>query len=1471
MDTTTCLTSIILLLAAFSATTVGQIETTTTTPAATTTETPAQDSPNNFFGTSSEDSLLSEQGTAIAGLTVRTDDQSATSPPSPGNSLGAASPNDIFGTENQKLNDIEADKLTKTEVHTPPESAAGIEMSVLTRNETTTLAPTLPSTTETGLSSLGAFVTTGSTEESASSSTDETTTSSQDGDDGATSASSTVPVTSRTLSPDVTTPYGSEGTTGSAFAATNVPNALQETSSPESYATQPVHSSPFAIDQADALSQSASLPSSYGPLATQGALEIPSDGAYGGYPNNPAELSTGAAAPDQVATGPFHTPNSYSEPQGTNIPSYLSTIDANSGILPGHATDYTDPGYSSAIVGNRGPTFFSSRGPTVRLRLPFGNVGASVQIHKHDVTSEPPTHATTDVVQTSDSGASLLTSAGESTTEGTTNAVPFTTTQYVYTDDTGSTESPTEHESTDSQHHSEQTNSTEKPDEEATTITHHTSLHDSATDVPTTESSVAPEHVGNRAKMGRARTMEETTDVSSNDVDDAAKGLSGASVYTPSAETASPITSNPESVPSATGGDEPTTVSPAESTVTSMGKTEHATTATAETSTTGIIGTSAADVTQTSSEGVTESPVAIETSTPVIITASEATSAAMSQTTTAHWTSTEEGTSPETTEASPSQDQAEIATSNPEKATSSPVTDRTTEKVTDKVTTTPTDLSTQGVTQSTEESEVSSQSDVGGSIDSSTQSPDVVPDTPEGPQAVTTEAATTESLTTPSAETSRAELSTGETSTSGYSEQTTRDGVTAMTPAGTEHPKHEVSQQTQTSLSDSATTEIAEPVGREELATQGVLNGEETTPTSPEESTAHTAEGATPMSEQPETTKLPTYETTTTPSPAISTEGDGNAATTPAAVYRPGESTTPPAETATTMEAESAAPGAETTTPTAAITTRSTAETTTPTFETTTPPPAAETTAAPAAESTAPSAAETTEPTAVETTESPAAETTEPSAAETTEPSAAATTEPPAVETTESTAVETTGPPAAETTEPPAAETTEQPTAETTTPAPEIATQAVDTTTRTVETTTAVKAEPETTPTVGEVTMPSIGADFTTGAVSDVTTTTPVETTTLANAQTTEPPVDAGAETEGTSVSSASRSPKQLSESTPASLPEWSTQPSTEHDHKHSFTTAPDLFSTTQEYTSWEASTTHDPSSVEPVGREITNREPWNTYPTTVSTIQDWKPSTEAPVYTSGSPTSTTTEGDESCIIMDGSLPVRCLLPEELNHTVTVKFGDLNQTRAEIFRAEARVWLLDYCNKNGIPIGEPTVVFLPRNSHMDTITFFVVNNTRGSVVPSDTVVAVLTNMKLTFEDRLGTAITDVFYGLPIVHKTDEPRTTFLGSSLGLVYVIVGAAVAALLLLALLVVIMVKCRTLSSNQYSPDSEKLTKDLHMRAEMGDLRPADEILKEEAQLKEAINGNGTHINGDGWVVPYSQIVSERKDKPDAQDTRL
>lgn len=351
-------------------------------------------------------------------------------------------------------------------------------------------------------------------------------------------------------------------------------------------------------------------------------------------------------------------------------------------------------------------------------------------------------------------------------------------------------------------------------------------------------------------------------------------------------------------------------------------------------------------------------------------------------------------------------------------------------------------------------------------------------------------------------------------------------------------------------------------------------------------------------------------------------------------------------------------------------------------------------------------------------------------------------------------------------------------------------------------------------------------------------------------------------------ASSASRSPKQLSESIPATTP-----PYTEQDLKHSFTTAPDLFSTTEVYTTWRQPATDGVSTQEASSQGATEQALWTMPVTTAATAQDWETTTGRNVAATGSANAEEAAGshtDSACEIVDGSLPVSCLHPEELNHTVTVKFSDLNRTRAETFRTETRIWLQDYYRKKGL-LADPAVVFLSGDRGMDLISFFVVNQTRGSVVPSDAVVAVLNNMKVTFEDKLGTVMTDVFYGLPVVQQKGVGVAGFLGSQLGLVYVIVGASLAALLLLALLVVIMVKCRTLSGNQYSPDSEKLTKDLQMRAEMGDLRPGEEILKEEAQLKEALNGNGTHINGDGWVVPYSQIVSEHKSPADAQDTRL
>lgn len=358
------------------------------------------------------------------------------------------------------------------------------------------------------------------------------------------------------------------------------------------------------------------------------------------------------------------------------------------------------------------------------------------------------------------------------------------------------------------------------------------------------------------------------------------------------------------------------------------------------------------------------------------------------------------------------------------------------------------------------------------------------------------------------------------------------------------------------------------------------------------------------------------------------------------------------------------------------------------------------------------------------------------------------------------------------------------------------------------------------------------------------------------------------------SASSASRSPKQLSESTSATTSDGTTPPFTEQDHQHSFTTAPDLFPTTQVHTAWSQPATESVSTEEAPTQGATEQTPWTRLVTTAAATHDWDTTTDLMVPSTGSTNTEETAAtpiDASCEIVDGSLPVSCLLPEELNHTVTVKFADLNRTRAETFRTEARIWLQEHYRKKGMQLADPAVVFLSGDRGMDLISFFVVNRTRGSVVPGDAVVAVLNNMKLTFEDKLGTVITDVFYGLPIVQKKGVGVAGFLGSQLGLVYVIVGASLAALLLLALLVVIMVKCRTLSANQYSPDSEKLTKDLQMRAEMGDLRPGEEILKEEAQLKEALNGNGTHINGDGWVVPYSQIVNEHKSPADAQDTRL
>ncbi|KAH7937656.1 hypothetical protein HPB49_014235 [Dermacentor silvarum] len=1264
-----------------------------------------QKSTNDLLGTSSEESLLSQHGTTTTGLTEQTNDEASTLPPSSESSSGPQTNNDIFGTENEKLNDIEADKLAKTEVHEESESAVGAETPVVATNGTTTAVSTQVPMTEIHPSSADVFVTTGSTEHPVPFHAEGTTASSHMGDDGATGASSMVPVTtSNTLPPEAASAADDSGVTTDSsvnsetttFAATATPHALRETTYPGSFATQQAQAVPFSTDQPDVLSESTSVPSISGPQSVESALETPTEGGYGVYPYYQPEISSPA-----LATGPFHTPSLYSDPLNTNVPGYFNPTGTNGDIFPRFSVGFSRKRYSSAPEVVTEEQTLSPE--SVDDTTPSANTATSEQSHAYDEATVPPTYSTANESEATGSGVSLPASDADSTTEGITHTPHLGMITNLYSVDSTllSTESPAQHESTDTQHQSELTSSTENQPDEATPSTDSTpatSINDGAPDVPTTESSVTHEPLINRTKIGRARTFEEA-DPGTNDVTGEAPREMAPTPYLESeenaahessSEAASPVTTVSESTASVSATEESTTVSPASV------KLEPTTTAPAGTAPSDITTsdtTGSIDVTQTSSESATGASTESETSTAVITSTSPDSGTPLQETTTTQLTTPGGDTTSETSDSSVPQVPVEMTTSSREEATSSSVTDTATGRVTDSVTTAPTDTSTQSVSQSTEEPGTSTDSTMVASGDRSTQSPDIA--VTQETTEVSTDTATTESHVSSPAATTQVEASTD--ASSGHPEIRTGGDFTTMTPTMTDGPTNEYPQHAEASLSTSGTTEIVQPVGREELTTEGESNMERTTSILSEGTTAPATEEVMTTAQQLQTTELPTYEVTTPSSPVISNE-DGestsssvNAATTPTAVDREAEFTTLTTETAATPEAGSITPEAE------------------------------------------------------------------------------------------------------------------------------------------------------------------------------------VEATTPANAPSTEPPADFGAETEVTGGSSASRSPKQLSESTSASLPEWNTSPSTEHDHKHSFTTAPDLFSTTQSYTSWRQSTTHSATSEEPAGRDITEEAPWNTDITTSSSVQDWTASTETPAYTPGSPTSTEISVDASCNIVEGALPVSCLLPEELNQTVTVKFGDLNKTRAETFRAEARVWLLDYCRKNGIPLGEPTVVFLSGDRGMDLISFFVINRTRGSVVPSDTVVAVLNNMKLTFEDKLGTAITDVFYGLPVLHKKDVGVAGFLGSSLGLVYVIVGAALAALLLLALLVVIMVKCRTLSSNQYSPDSEKLTKDLQMRAEMGDLRPAEEILKEEAQLKDALNGNGTHINGDGWVVPYSQIVNERKPPADAQDTRL
>ncbi|KAM7307359.1 mucin-2 isoform X2 [Ixodes scapularis] len=84
-----------------------------------------------------------------------------------------------------------------------------------------------------------------------------------------------------------------------------------------------------------------------------------------------------------------------------------------------------------------------------------------------------------------------------------------------------------------------------------------------------------------------------------------------------------------------------------------------------------------------------------------------------------------------------------------------------------------------------------------------------------------------------------------------------------------------------------------------------------------------------------------------------------------------------------------------------------------------------------------------------------------------------------------------------------------------------------------------------------------------------------------------------------------------------------------------------------------------------------------------------------------------------SCRIESRNLTVPCLLPQELNNTVTVKFSEWDHGRTESFREEVKRRLADYCLRKGIPLGATTIVFVANEHGMDLISFFVMNHTRG--------------------------------------------------------------------------------------------------------------------------------------------------------------
>ncbi|KAK8770717.1 hypothetical protein V5799_012818 [Amblyomma americanum] len=1340
-----------------------------------------------------------------------------------------------FEKESDKLNELDADQSVKEVGSVVPESsAAATEVpAVKLPNDTTATAPiqaaseadaTTP--VEHNLAESSAVPTT--TEESVASTGEAAPTSSHVSDDATTSPPSLFPLTTASAT-------SSELTTGSYNDGVNTEPSVSSETTPVPYRpeTEPSYG-PFSTEQSppyvavppEVPVESSSAFGESVPQTGEPFIDTYSEPAHGSDSSPQGETTPAGAYSHEATTGSFHGPTTYPENLGATIPSYLYSTGVNTDSYPVFGTGY---GNTHDAAAAEGPTTEHIQQEPVASTTQSSEGASSQQGHAYDATGTPVQHSAQPEEQATTTSTPLSSADAGDVNEGTIPAETIPTTSYPYPVDAtpAPTQSPSEAGST-------------PPTQHDGTTEHH-----AFPDAGHVEDQTEP------ASSTAAQQHEETT-TSADSMLSTTLHESAAGVTTTESTVTEQSTSNSSKMGRALGETDATTTNAIE-------PSKEPTSTTPADTVTAYTPPSATDEAPQAQSTAPPSSESIHSttseSTPSVVSGGELTTVA-----------------PESSTATSNDVQATTTTSNDVQAatTTSDIVQAVTTEVTHTVsadtavshTTTSPDVALTSAESVTEAATTGAPSTPVLSAFSQASATEL-PATTSSPTAALDEGTTPGVSDTTAQETKddTTTVSAGEQSTSLITETTTErvsgsptsPPIDVFTQSATQSPEKstDISSELPVTHGSESTTQSPDIASEVQTGTEQVSTGTATTTSLPGEAEATPSSESGPTHDLTAATPALTQEPTTEVTLQSHTEPDTQSVS---------------GSTERVGDVETTSGGASSVEPTAPILTEE--PPVSATEEVTATPPSPQTTEAPTHETTT-----ATSPGFWHTVEGQTETTV--ASGETTTPGKATAEPPTTVVTVEPAAGDTTTSAVGETAAPAEGETTMSVTEGTTPPASSRTTTATYESTTADEVQTTTSAPDETTP-MRDGAVTTTVVETTTQAVSAATTLLVGDATTPSMEETTEKPT-VGVTESGTSgaSSSASRSPKILTHTTlPPTLELTTEPPTTKQDTMHSFTTASDLFSTTRLYT-LRRQTTPPASSEEPTTEQATSEDlQWTEGVTTSPEVQEWSSTTHRPVFTAGSTTGPETGStvDASCNIVEGSLPVACLLPEELNHTVTVKFADLNRTRAETFRTEARVWLLDYCSKNGIPLGDPTVVFLNGEDRgMDLISFFVVNRTRGSVVPSETVVAVLNSMKLTFEDKLGTAITDVFYGLPVLQKKDVGVAGFLGSSLGLVYVIVGAALAALLLLALLVVIMVKCRTLSSHQYSPDAEKLTKDSHMRAEMGDLRPADEILKEEAQLKEGLNGNGTHINGDSWVVPYAQIVSERKSTTDAQDTRL